>query len=139
VTRHEIVPRPGTVRRERDGQPGDLGSPADHPLRAECMTCGRPVRRERYTIPAMPWRHVAPSSQITAMTAGELRGLADRVLAMREPRCAACGCALTGHSRRRLLCYARKRCGCPGWTPANPPTSGSYHTQPTTQPNEQET
>jgi len=46
-----------------------------------------------------------------------LRGVAERFLAMREPHC-TCGHALTGHSRRRLVCYSRRLCGCVTWTPA---------------------
>ena len=46
----------------------------------------------------------------------QLRATARRVLAMSEPRC-ACGHVLTAHSRRRVICYARRFCGCQGWTP----------------------
>jgi hypothetical protein len=41
---HEIVPKPGTARRERDGQPADIRNPLDYPATARCMTCGRRVR-----------------------------------------------------------------------------------------------
>jgi len=50
------------------------------------------------------------------MTREELLARIALALTMREPRC-TCGHVLTGHTRRRLICYARRWCGCPTWTP----------------------
>ena len=56
------------------------------------------------------------------MSADPLRERVQRWLAMREPRC-TCGCVLTKHTSRRLLCMARgplwgrPGCGCTGWVP----------------------
>jgi hypothetical protein len=47
---HEIVPRQGTIRRERDGQPGSLFIPGDYPLLAQCFACGRTVRCDSYLL-----------------------------------------------------------------------------------------
>ena len=58
------MPKPGTVVRESDGQPGDLFAVFDYPLRAACIVCGQQARIERkflaeceHVIPeqAIPW------------------------------------------------------------------------------------
>jgi len=54
---HEITPKPGTVRRERDGEPGNLFSPLDYPLIAECIECGGTVREVRMFLSG-GWEHV---------------------------------------------------------------------------------
>jgi len=55
---HEITPKPGTARRVRDGQPADLTNPAHYPVIAVCLTCGQPIRTERWLLAG--WRHIAP-------------------------------------------------------------------------------
>jgi hypothetical protein len=50
------------------------------------------------------------------MTPDELQLCIALVLAMREPLC-GCGHVLTANTRRRLICRARRYCGCKGWTP----------------------
>jgi len=52
---HEIVPRPGTVRREKDGEPGDLLNALDYPLLADCTVCGCTVRAWHFYA---DWEHV---------------------------------------------------------------------------------
>jgi len=49
-----------------------------------------------------------------------ITSLVEREMAKREP-CCTCGHALTAHSRRRLICCARRYCQCAGWTPAPTP------------------
>ena len=56
---HSIVPEPGTVTRESDGQPGDLFAVFDYPLRAVCMTCREPVRVQRMFL--AEWEHAPPA------------------------------------------------------------------------------
>lgn len=56
---HSIVPKPGTVTRESDGQPGNLLAVFDYPLKAVCMTCREPVRVERMFL--AEWEHVIPA------------------------------------------------------------------------------
>jgi hypothetical protein len=51
---HEILPAPGTVRRERDGAPAALTDPQAYPVVAVC-DCGRPVRCEAWF--RAPWLH----------------------------------------------------------------------------------
>jgi hypothetical protein len=53
---HEIVPRPGTARRVRDGQPADLTRPSDHPVTAVCKACGRRIRCDRFYL--AEWYHL---------------------------------------------------------------------------------
>ncbi len=53
---HSITPKPGTVRRENDGEPGDLFAVFDYPLLAECMECGGLVREQRMFL--AEWEHV---------------------------------------------------------------------------------
>jgi hypothetical protein len=55
-TGHEIIPRPGTARRVRDGEPADLTRPTHYPVVAVCLTCGQPIRTERWLLAA--WYHV---------------------------------------------------------------------------------
>jgi hypothetical protein len=43
-TGHEILPAPGSARRERDGQPASL---LDYPVTATCAMCGELIRCER--------------------------------------------------------------------------------------------
>lgn len=57
ASRHPIVPRPGTVARESDGEPGDLFAPLDFPLLARCLTCGGLVREERW-FASKGWVHI---------------------------------------------------------------------------------
>jgi hypothetical protein len=52
---HEIIPRPGTVRRVRDGQPANLTRPSDYPVTAICKVCGRRIRCERWLL--AEWYH----------------------------------------------------------------------------------
>jgi hypothetical protein len=44
---HEVLPAPGTITRERDGEPASLTDPSDYPVLARC-DCGRPIRCERW-------------------------------------------------------------------------------------------
>jgi hypothetical protein len=53
---HDITPKPGTVVRESDGQPGSLLAVFDYPLRAVCIVCGQQVRIERKFF--AEWEHV---------------------------------------------------------------------------------
>jgi hypothetical protein len=58
---HEIVPEQGTARRERDGKPASLTRVTDYPAVAVCLTCGQPIRCERWL--RAGWRHIeAPES-----------------------------------------------------------------------------
>ena len=57
---HEILPEPGSARRERDGEPADLRNPTDYPAIAVCLTCGRPIRCERWL--TGDWRHTEPEN-----------------------------------------------------------------------------
>jgi hypothetical protein len=52
---HEPAPRPGTARRP-GGQPADLRNAAHYPVTARCMTCGRPIRCDRWFRGG--WHHV---------------------------------------------------------------------------------
>jgi len=52
---HSIVPKPGTVTRESDGQPGSLLAVFDYPLRAACIVCERQIRIERKFL--AEWQH----------------------------------------------------------------------------------
>jgi hypothetical protein len=61
---HDIVPKPGTVRRERDGKPGSLLRPLDYPLIAECISCGKWVRIQRWF--QAEWTHVIPQQTAPA-------------------------------------------------------------------------
>lgn len=47
-TDHEIIPRRGSTVSVRDGSPGDLLTPSAYPLAAVCMTCGQPVRCDKW-------------------------------------------------------------------------------------------
>jgi hypothetical protein len=53
---HEIVPEPGTAHRVRDSEPADLKNPLHYPIVAVCLTCGRPIRTERWLLDE--WRHI---------------------------------------------------------------------------------
>ena len=55
---HEIIPRPGSARRVRNGEPADLRNPAHYPAEAVCMICDLPIRTERWLL--SEWRHIAP-------------------------------------------------------------------------------
>jgi len=59
-TGHEIIPEPGSVRRVRDGELADLRNPAHYPVVAVCMTCGQPIRTERWLLSG--WRHLKPGN-----------------------------------------------------------------------------
>jgi hypothetical protein len=61
---HSIVPEPGTVVREADGQPGNLLAVFDYPMRAACITCGQPARIERKFL--SEWTHVIPQQTAPA-------------------------------------------------------------------------
>ena len=54
---HEIIPKPGTVRSVRSGEPADLKNPLDYPVKAVCKTCGQLIRTERWLL--AEWRHIA--------------------------------------------------------------------------------
>ena len=53
---HPVQPKVGTTVRERDGGDADLMTPADYPVLANCLGCGRPIRIEKFYSPA--WEHV---------------------------------------------------------------------------------
>jgi len=55
---HEIIPKPGTARSVRSGEPADLKNPLDYPVQAVCLVCGQPIRTERWLL--AEWRHIAP-------------------------------------------------------------------------------
>lgn len=57
IPAHQIVPRPGTVTREQDGQSADMFAPLDFPLLARCITCGGLVREERW-FASKGWVHI---------------------------------------------------------------------------------
>jgi hypothetical protein len=57
---HEIVPRKGSARRVRDGEPADLTRATDYPAVAVCLICGQPIRTERYYF--SEWVHINRSS-----------------------------------------------------------------------------
>jgi hypothetical protein len=54
-TGHEIIPRPGTARRVRDGEPADPTRPTHYPVEALCLECGQPIRCERFL---GGWAHI---------------------------------------------------------------------------------
>ena len=56
ATSHEIIPEPGSARRVRDGEPADLRNPHHYPAEAVCLTCGQPIRCERWFL--SEWRHI---------------------------------------------------------------------------------
>jgi hypothetical protein len=55
---HGITPERGSAHRVRDGQPADLTRVSDYPVLAVCLTCGQPVRCERFYL--AEWRHIEP-------------------------------------------------------------------------------
>lgn len=56
-TGHEIVPRPGSARRVRDGEAANLTRPTHYPVTAICLTCGQPIRCEGWLL--SEWFHIA--------------------------------------------------------------------------------
>jgi hypothetical protein len=58
---HEIIPVAGSAR-SLDGMPADLTRPLCYPVEALCMTCGRPVRCDRWLSltpgDAGAWEHI---------------------------------------------------------------------------------
>lgn len=54
---HPIMPKPGTVIRESDGEPGNMFAPLDFPLLARCITCNGLVREERW-FASKGWVHI---------------------------------------------------------------------------------
>jgi hypothetical protein len=57
----DALPRLGTARRERDGQPADLLDPHAYPLAAVCSRCDRPIRiRAMYLA---DWQHTASTDE----------------------------------------------------------------------------
>ena len=55
---HSIAPEPDSARRVRDGEPADIRDPAAYPILAVCITCGLPIRCERWLRSA--WYHAEP-------------------------------------------------------------------------------
>ena len=49
-TGHEVIPEIGSARRVRDGQPAALTNPTDYPMTAVCLTCGQPIRCDRWLL-----------------------------------------------------------------------------------------
>jgi hypothetical protein len=53
---HGIVPRKGSARRVRNGQPADLRNPAHYPVTAVCQVCRRRIHCERWL--RAEWYHL---------------------------------------------------------------------------------
>jgi hypothetical protein len=60
---HAITPLAESARRVRDGELADLTRPSDYPVTALCLTCGQPIRTERWLL--AEWRHFEPGSSPT--------------------------------------------------------------------------
>jgi hypothetical protein len=57
ASNHEVLPKRGTIRRERDNSPtGQPIMPWDYPILAECVTCGKNARRNESLL--ADWQHI---------------------------------------------------------------------------------
>jgi hypothetical protein len=58
MRKHDALPEPDSMIRERDKEPADGNTPADYPLLARCESCHREIRADivdgRYA-----WKHTA--------------------------------------------------------------------------------
>jgi hypothetical protein len=58
MRRHDALPMPDSMIRERDQEPADGNTPADYPLLGRCESCHREIRIEA-AMGSVGWKHTA--------------------------------------------------------------------------------